>query len=94
MYAEIAFHGLNHFKLHILPPQAAVNRFAPACSRSRFSKPFAQTKKEPYERLFFFLAGAEGLEPSAHGFGDKYSFLIYSRLQAFGGHIGGTYCFL
>ena len=41
----------------------------------------------------FFVAGAEGLEPSARGFGDKYSFLIYSRLRAFGGHIGGHIMF-
>ena len=40
------------------------------------------------------MAGAEGLEPSARGFGDKYSFLIDSRLQAFGGHIGGHIMFL
>ena len=39
------------------------------------------------------MAGAEGLEPSARGFGDKYSFLIYSRLHAFWGHIGGHIMF-
>ena len=35
------------------------------------------------------MAGAEGLEPSARGFGGLYSFLIYSRLSPLGGHIGG-----
>ncbi len=41
-----------------------------------------------------FLAGAEGLEPSARGFGGLYSFVIHSRLSPFGGHIGGHFVFL
>ena len=52
--------------------QDASPRHAP---RASFSKPFAQTKKKKraVKRLFFFLAGAEGLEPSARGFGDRCS---------------------
>ena len=53
---------------------------------------FVIKKKTPPLRCLF-LAGAEGLEPSARGFGDKYSFLIYSYLQTFGGHIGGHILF-
>ena len=41
-----------------------------------------------------FLAVAEGLEPSARGFGGLYSFLIYSRLSPFRGHIGGHFMFI
>ena len=30
-------------------------------------------KSHPLTRMAFFLAGAEGLEPTTHGFGDRYS---------------------
>ena len=30
-------------------------------------------KSHPLSRMAFFLAGAEGLEPTTHGFGDRYS---------------------
>ena len=32
-----------------------------------------EKEKRAVKRLFFFLAGAEGLEPSARGFGDRCS---------------------
>ncbi len=54
------------------PPPAALRasaRHSPSASGS----PLSITEKTPPEWAAFFLAGAEGLEPSALGFGDRCS---------------------
>ena len=36
-------------------------------------KPLVKKKNRPFGRFLFFLAGAEGIEPSTFGFGDRRS---------------------
>ena len=56
------------------PPPAAARRLAPARSACRGFISFdLKPKQKDTRRCLFVLAGAEGLEPSARGFGDRCS---------------------
>ncbi len=47
--------------------------FGNSFSRGLYNPPTPGIKKEPPTVILFFMAGAGGLEPATHGFGDRYS---------------------
>ena len=67
----------------LYPPPAALRRRCPARSACLEAQVLLHTKKKDTAKaMSFFLAGAEGLEPSARGFGDRMkplSSLVFGR---------------
>ena len=60
---------------HPSPREAGFHREAISSTEGGFLPPSADLveKSHPLARMAFFLAGAEGLEPTTLGFGDQYS---------------------
>ena len=65
-----------------LPPPPAARRLAPARSACRGFISFdLKPKQKDTRRCLFVLAGAEGLEPSARGFGAKSTLSVKPRVK-------------